>query len=179
MKSEGVKLSKWEGSSCHGSGRVAAAAVSPGFLQWSGWMVTINPVCPRLGSALSGLNSSSSPTTVLLHYVFHRETQNTVISVTAAKINCRFHGLFTQRESGFFSEVSVLCCHANVTKLLLDEVHPHPAFALAQAAPSWPLACGDSQQWLELQAEIDCDGSKRSNFYRASIASWGRTIVHK
>lgn len=148
LKSEGVKLSEWEGSSCHGSGRVAAAAVSPGFLQWSGWMVTINPVCPRLGSALSGLNSSSSPTTVLLHYVFHRETQNTVISVTATKINCRFHGLFTQRESGFFLKsvcyvvmpMSQSCCwmrYIPTQPLPLPRLLPHGPSHVVIPSSGW------------------------------------------
>lgn len=59
------------------------------------------------------------------------------------KLTVIFKALHAERK-GLFFEVGVLCCHANVTKRLLDETHSHPALALAQAAPSWPLTHGDS-----------------------------------
>lgn len=136
-----------EGSSCRGSCRVAAVAVSPGSLQMARVGGHNKPCWSWTRGCLlwsASLNLLPSPATFLLRYIFHqRNSKNITNSVTATKINCHFKALHAERE-GLFFEVSVLCCHASVTKLRLDKTRSHPALALAQAAPSWPLAHGDS-----------------------------------
>lgn len=65
-------------------------------------------------------------------------------------MNCHLLRLFMQRKRDFF-EVSELFCHANLTKLLLNETYLHPALAFPILLLHGPLCMVVHQQCLELR----------------------------